>query len=52
MEADNTNLDLAQQAFLKKWFRDEAKAKQKANEKAAFEEEFPGVKASDGCCVM
>jgi E3 ubiquitin-protein ligase BAH len=51
MEADNTNLDVALQNFLKRYFKDEAKQKQKANEKAAFEDEFPGMTHSE-CSVM
>jgi hypothetical protein len=53
MEADNTNLDHAMQNFMKKYFRDESKLKQKANERAAFEDEFPGISPSEaGCSVM
>lgn len=51
MEADSTNLDPALVNFLKRYFPDEVKAKQRENERAAGVDQY-GEAYNVRCCVM
>jgi hypothetical protein len=46
------NLDTEQAAFLKKWFPDEVKNKQRYNEMMAGVDQYGEVYASEKCVVM
>jgi len=50
LDADSTNLDKSMQNFLKRYFHDEAKKKQRDNEKAIYQEQYPG--SEETCVVM
>lgn len=50
MEADSFNLDPSLAEFLKKYFPDEVRAKQRENEQAVAKEQFGGL--YDARCVV
>lgn len=52
MDADSSNLDPSLRNFMKRYFKEEMKAKQKANERALYEDEIGELNPNYACVVM